>query len=93
MRMSFATVWLWTILVQFESFGNGEKLGTELLYAAAAIPPGTASLDSGVIKNVVQAAGVELARVLDEPMAANAILKIKNGASLMSAAERPAYRS
>ena len=37
-------------------------------------------MDSGVIKNVVQAAGVELARVLDEPMAANAILKIKNGA-------------
>ena len=37
-------------------------------------------MDSGVIKNVVQAAGVELARVLDEPTAANAILKIKNGA-------------
>ena len=37
-------------------------------------------MDSGVIKNVVQVAGVELARVLDEPTAANAILKIKNGA-------------
>ena len=37
-------------------------------------------MDSGVIKNVVQAAGVEWARVLDEPTAANAILKIKNGA-------------
>ena len=57
-----------------------KKLGTELLYAAAAIPPGTASLDSGVIKNVVQAAGFELTRVLDEPTAANAILNIKNGA-------------
>ena len=31
-----------------------EKLDTELLYAAAAIPPGTDSLDGGAIKNVVQ---------------------------------------
>ena len=37
-----------------------EKLNTELLYAAAAIPPGTDALDSGAIKNVVQAAGFEL---------------------------------
>ena len=57
-----------------------EELRTELLYAAAAIPPGTAMLDSGVIKNVVQAAGFELTRVLDEPTAANGVLHIKNGA-------------
>ena len=44
-----------------------EKLDTELLYAAAAIPPGTDSLDGGAIKNVVQGA-------------ANAVLKIENGA-------------
>ncbi|NMM65360.1 ethanolamine utilization protein EutJ [Clostridium sp. P21] len=57
-----------------------EKLNTELLYAAAAIPPGTDSLDGGAIKNVVQAAGFELTCLLDEPTAANAVLKIENGA-------------
>lgn len=57
-----------------------EKLGTELLYAAAAIPPGTDALDSGAIKNVVQAAGFELTSILDEPTAANRVLKIENGA-------------
>lgn len=57
-----------------------EKLNTELLYAAAAIPPGTDALDSGAIKNVVQAAGFELTCLLDEPTAANNVLKIKNGA-------------
>jgi len=57
-----------------------EKLDAELIYAAAAIPPGTDSLDSGAIKNVVQAAGFELTNLLDEPTAANAVLKMKNGA-------------
>lgn len=57
-----------------------EKLNTELLYAAAAIPPGTDVLDSGAIKNVVQAAGFELTCLLDEPTAANNLLKIENGA-------------
>ncbi|MBR0597379.1 ethanolamine utilization protein EutJ [Sinanaerobacter chloroacetimidivorans] len=57
-----------------------EKLGEELIYAAAAIPPGTDALDSGAIKNVVTAAGFELTNVLDEPTAANEVLKIQNGA-------------
>lgn len=57
-----------------------EKLGAELIYAAAALPPGTHSLDSGVIKHVVQGAGFEMTNILDEPTAANAVLKIKDGA-------------
>lgn len=57
-----------------------EKLDTELIYAAAAIPPGTDALDSGAIKNVVQGAGFEITALLDEPTAANAVLKIQNGA-------------
>jgi ethanolamine utilization protein EutJ len=57
-----------------------EKLGVELLYAAAAIPPGTDALDSGAVKNVVQAAGFEITNVFDESTAANAVLKIENGA-------------
>ncbi|MGT2862497.1 ethanolamine utilization protein EutJ [Streptococcus gallinaceus] len=57
-----------------------EQLGTELLYAAAAIPPGTDSLDGGAIKNVVQGAGFELTTLLDEPTAANTIVGLQNGA-------------
>jgi ethanolamine utilization protein EutJ len=57
-----------------------DKLGTELIYAAAALPPGTDSLDSGAIKYVVQGAGFEITNLLDEPTAANAVLKIRNGA-------------
>ncbi|MBP2629150.1 MAG: ethanolamine utilization protein EutJ family protein [Firmicutes bacterium] len=57
-----------------------EKLGTELIYAAAALPPGTFTLDSGAIKHVVQGAGFEITNLLDEPTAANAVLKIEDGA-------------
>lgn len=57
-----------------------EKLETELLYAAASLPPGTDELDGGAIKNVVQSAGFELTNLLDEPTAANQLLKIANGA-------------
>lgn len=55
-------------------------LGAELYYAAAALPPGTASLDSGAIKHVIEGAGFEITNLSDEPTAANAVLKIKNGA-------------
>lgn len=57
-----------------------EKLNTTLLYGAAAIPPGTDTLDSGAVKNVVEAAGFELLNLLDEPTAANQVLQIENGA-------------
>lgn len=57
-----------------------DRLGEELVYAAAAIPPGMDVLDAGVIKNVVNAAGFELTNMADEPTAANEILKMKNGA-------------
>lgn len=57
-----------------------KKLGTELVYAAAASPPGTDALDSGAIKNVVQGAGFEITALPDEPTAANAVLNIRNGA-------------
>ena len=57
-----------------------EELGSQLIYAAAAIPPGTDALDSGAIKNVVQGAGFEITALPDEPTAANAVLNIRNGA-------------
>ncbi|MGL5439509.1 MAG: ethanolamine utilization protein EutJ [Filifactoraceae bacterium] len=56
-----------------------KNLGVELIYAASAIPPGTGDLDSGAIKNVVQGAGFELSNLLDEPTAANEVLKMKDG--------------
>ena len=55
-------------------------LETELTYAAAAIPPGTDRLDGGAVKNVVEAAGFEITSMLDEPTAANNLLKLQNGA-------------
>lgn len=57
-----------------------EALGRELLYAAAAVPPGTENLDGGVVKNVCEAAGFECVALLDEASAANRLLEIKNGA-------------
>lgn len=57
-----------------------EKLKEELTYGAVAIPPGTDELDSGAVKNVVEAAGFQLIHVFDEPTAANNLLEIKDGA-------------
>lgn len=57
-----------------------KQLQTELVYASAALPPGTDVLDGGVIKNVVQGAGFELTALLDEPTAANTIVGLENGA-------------
>lgn len=57
-----------------------KQLDAELIYAAAALPPGTDVLDGGTIKNVVQGAGFELTALLDEPTAANTIVGLKNGA-------------
>lgn len=56
------------------------SLQTTLLYAAAAIPPGTDRLDGGAVRNVVEAAGFEVTSLLDEPTAANKLLKLENGA-------------
>lgn len=57
-----------------------KELGQELIYAATAIPPGTMYLDGGVVKNVVEGAGFEVTEVFDEPIAANAVLQIQDGA-------------
>lgn len=57
-----------------------DRLGTQLIYGAAAIPPGTENVDSGVVKNVCEACGFEIVKILDEPSAANAIIHMDNGA-------------
>lgn len=57
-----------------------EKLGLELTYVAGAIPPGTSLNDNGAVKHVLESAGFEVTNILDEPTAANAVLRIQNGA-------------
>jgi ethanolamine utilization protein EutJ len=52
----------------------------ELLYAAAAIPPGTDTLDGGTVANVVEGAGYMVTALEDESTAANRVLGLKNGA-------------
>jgi len=57
-----------------------KKLKTTLETGAVAIPPGTEKLDGGAVKNVAESAGLEVIQMLDEPTAANHVLKIQNGA-------------
>ena len=57
-----------------------EKLGTELSYAAAAIPPGVSEGSTKSIGYVLEGAGFEVTNIVDEPTAAAAILKITDGA-------------
>lgn len=57
-----------------------ERLGTELPYAAAALPPG---VNQGSVKSigyVLEGAGFEVTNIVDEPTAASAVLKITDGA-------------
>ncbi|NLL62704.1 MAG: ethanolamine utilization protein EutJ [Ruminococcaceae bacterium] len=57
-----------------------KKLGTKLVYAAAALPPGMEDLDGGAVRNIVEAADFEVTAMLDEPTAANKLLKLSDGA-------------
>jgi len=54
-------------------------LGREIKYSAAAVPPGTGERDINTFKNVIQAAGLEVTCVVDEPTAAAAVLGIERG--------------
>ena len=53
-------------------------IGRELLYTAIAMPPGTGT-SVKTHKYIAEAAGFEVTNVLDEPTAANAALRVKNG--------------
>lgn len=58
-----------------------EKLTKKkIIHAAIAVPPGTGENDSKTHKYVVEGAGINVSSIVDEPTAANAVLKIKNGA-------------
>lgn len=56
------------------------RLGTELVYAAAAIPPGVSQGSVKSIGHVLEGAGFEISNIVDEPTAAAAVLNIQDGA-------------
>ncbi|GAU75886.1 ethanolamine utilization protein EutJ [Fusibacter sp. 3D3] len=56
-----------------------ERLNVELIKAAIAVPPGTGHQDSNTHKYVVESAGFEVTAIVDEPTAANAVIKLKDG--------------
>lgn len=61
--------------------GNIEKkLSLDISKTATAIPPGISKGNIKVIKNVVEASGIEVSNIVDEPTAAATLLDIKNGA-------------
>lgn len=55
------------------------RLGQPLVNAAIAVPPGTNNADGKTHRHVVEAAGMEVTAILDEPTAANAVLGVQNG--------------
>ncbi|MBZ4023193.1 ethanolamine utilization protein EutJ [Rhodobacter sp. TJ_12] len=56
------------------------RLGTPLHRAATAIPPGIHPGSAKAIGNVIEAAGFQLACIVDEPVAAARVLGVKDGA-------------
>ena len=56
------------------------KLGVELTSAASAYPPGVPLAEVQAVRYVLEGAGLECARLIDEPTAANALLGVQNGA-------------
>lgn len=55
------------------------RLGVSLTRAAIAVPPGTNPGDVGAHRHVVEACGLEVTRIVDEPTAANRVLDVRNG--------------
>jgi len=56
------------------------KLGRKLTHAASGFPPGVPGIEVRATANVVEAAGMSCANLIDEPSAANNVLGLKNGA-------------
>lgn len=56
-----------------------QRLGTQLLKAAIAVPPGTSVKDANTHRYVVEGAGFEVTAIVDEPTAANCVMGMKNG--------------
>ncbi len=57
-----------------------KRIGRELTEAASGYPPGVPQAEVRATANVVEAAGMNCTTLIDEPTAANAVLKMQNGA-------------
>lgn len=57
-----------------------QRISGNLEKAAIAVPPGTGKRDSETHRYVVEAAGMEVVSIVDEPTAANKVLCIRDGA-------------
>lgn len=56
------------------------KIGAELSAAGIAYPPGTNESDCRAIRYIAEAAGFQIVYTIDEPTAANNVLRLHNGA-------------
>ena len=56
------------------------KLGRKLTHAASGFPPGVPGAEVRATANVVEAAGMQCANLIDEPSAANNVLGLRDGA-------------
>lgn len=56
------------------------RLGREMDHAASGFPPGVPQVEVRAMANVVEAAGWRCTRMVDEPSAANSLLKLHEGA-------------
>lgn len=57
-----------------------QRLGKQLTHAATGFPPGVPQVEVRAMANVVEAAGFRCDTMVDEPTAANALLRLQNGA-------------
>jgi len=55
-------------------------LGVKLQFSSTAFPPKTESANIRTTQNIVEAVGLKVLKIVDEPSAANQVLKIENGA-------------
>lgn len=60
--------------------GMEKDIGLPLERCAIAVPPGTSARDCATHRHVAESAGMEVAATVDEPVAANAVLSIRDGA-------------
>jgi ethanolamine utilization protein EutJ len=56
------------------------RIGRELTHAATGYPPGVPQTEVRATANVVEAAGIRCTGMIDEPSAANNVLRLQNGA-------------
>ena len=56
------------------------RIGRALTHAASGFPPGVPQAEVQAVANVVEAAGMRCTHLVDEPTAANALLRLQNGA-------------